>query len=132
MRARAILPSSRFLRFLLVGGLNTAVNYGIYALLLFAGLGHLAAITISFGIGLVISFRAHARFVFDGGGYPAFAIYVGSWLLLYALNATILDLLVRQGMDEYLAGAILVPPFALLAFFVLRHVVFRAAAPVKR
>jgi putative flippase GtrA len=127
-----MLPNARFLRFLIVGGINTAVNYGIYALLLFAGLGHLAAITLSFAVGLAISFRAHARFVFQGGGYSAFALYVGSWLLLYALNVTILDLLVRRGVDEYLAGAILVPPFAILAYFVLRHVVFRAAAPAKR
>jgi putative flippase GtrA len=127
-----MLSNARFLRFLIVGGFNTAVNYGIYALLLFGGLGHLAAITLSFAAGLVISFRVHARFVFHGGGYPAFALYVGSWLLLYALNATVLDLLVRRGLNEYLAGAILVPPFAILAYFVLRHVVFRVAAPAKR
>jgi hypothetical protein len=38
---------------------------------------------------------------------------------------SLLGLLVRNGMDSYLAGAIMLVPTALLSFAVLRWVVFR-------
>ena len=123
--------SPRFLRFLMVGVFNTGVNYGIYALFIFAGLGYIAAATLSFAVGLVVSFRTHSRYVFDAGGVRAFFPYVVSWLAIYLLHITVLGLLVRNGMDSYLAGAILVPPVAVISFLVMRFVVFRGRAAPK-
>jgi len=82
--------SPRFLRFLMVGVFNTGVNYGIYALFIFAGLGYIAAATLSFAVGLVVSFRTHSRYVFDAGGVRAFFPYVVSWLAIYLLHITVL------------------------------------------
>jgi putative flippase GtrA len=121
----------RFLRFLVVGGLNTALNYGIYALLIFVGLGYIAAATLSFVAGLVISFKTHSRFVFDGRGNRAFLPYVASWLAIYLAHITTLGFLVRSGMNSYLAGAILVPPVAVISFLVMRFVVFRGRTAPK-
>lgn len=129
LEARNLSLHARFLRFLVVGGLNTAVNYGIYALLVYLGLGYLLAATLSFVTGLVISFKTQGRFVFEGRGKRAFARFVASWLLIYVVHVSLLGLLVRGGMDSYLAGALLLVPTALLSFAVLRLVVFRERAP---
>jgi putative flippase GtrA len=126
--ARFLSLHARFLRFLIVGGLNTAVNYGIYALLLFLGLGYLPAATLSFVTGLVISFKSQGRFVFQNRGRASFVRFVGSWLLIYVVHVSVLGLLVRSGVDSYLAGALLLVPTALLSFAVLRLVVFRERA----
>jgi putative flippase GtrA len=120
---------ARFLRFLIVGGLNTAVNYGIYALLVYLGLGYLLAATLSFVAGLVISFKSQRRFVFRSRGKHSFTLFVASWLLIYVIHVSMLGLLVRSGVDSYLAGALLLVPTALLSFAVLRLVVFRERAP---
>ena len=111
--AEARSPSlhARFLRFLIVGGLNTAVNYGVYALLLFLGLGYLPAATLSFVMGLVISFKSQGRFVFQSGR-ASFVRFVASWLLIYVVHVSLLGLLVRSGMGSYLAGALLLAPTA--------------------
>ena len=126
--ARSLSLHARFLRFLIVGGLNTAVNYGVYALLLFLGLGYLPAATLSFVMGLVISFKSQRRFVFQSSGRASFVRFVASWLLIYVVHVSLLGLLVRGGMGSYLAGALLLVPTALLSFAVLRLVVFREKA----
>lgn len=112
-------------KFIFVGGVNTAVNYGFYAVLIFAGMWHVAAATLSFVFGVLFNYYTHGRFVFGNRSNRAFHRYVISWLFLYLANVTTLDLLVKSGINSYLAGAFLVPPMAVLAFVVMRFIVFR-------
>ena len=117
--------SARFFRFLVVGGFNTAFSYGIYAFCIFIGLGYFLAATISFIVGMLFSFKTHGSYVFHSRSNRAFGPYVVSWLLLYLANVGMLGLLTGNGVDSYLAGAVLVVPMAVLSFLVLRFVVFR-------
>lgn len=114
-----------FWKFIFVGGFNTAVNYGFYAILIFTGLWHVAAATLSFVFGVVFNYYTHGRFVFGNRSSHSFRRYVISWLCLYCANVVTLDLLVRSEVNSYLAGALLVPPMAVLAFVVMRFIVFR-------
>ena len=123
-----VLARSRFTRFLVVGGLNTALGYGVYALLVYLGAGHVGAATLSFCLGLLTGFHAQGRLVFRNRGLRGFLPYVASWLLIYGAYILSLDALVDSGMNEYLAGALLLPAVAILSFAVLRFVVFRPAA----
>jgi putative flippase GtrA len=126
------LLRSRFFRFLVVGGVNTALNYGVYALLLFVGLGYVLAVTVSFIIGLVINFKTNARLVFDHKGNRSFLPYVLTWLALYFANVQAIGWLVRNGVNSYLAGAVMVPPIAIAAFLAFKYVVFRRPTQVNR
>jgi putative flippase GtrA len=122
---QGILLNARFLKFLIVGGFNTAFNYGIYAFFLFAGLGYFVAATISFLVGLIVSYKTHGRYVFRSSGNRSFSLYVISWLFLYLTNISALGFLTRYGVDGYMAGALLIPPMAVLSYVVLRFAVFR-------
>lgn len=116
----------RFLRFLVVGGFNTAFNYGVYALSIFLGAGHVIAATISFVVGIVVSFTTHGRIVFEKEGRGGFVPFVLAWLFIYGVYVFVLDLLVRRaGVNEYLAGLLMLPFTVVLSFVVLRFVVFR-------
>jgi putative flippase GtrA len=108
-----------------VGAANTAFNYGIYVVLIYIGLGHIAAASISFAIGLLVNFRTQGNLVFKTRNKNSFKLYVVSWIGIYFVNIGSLDLLVRMGVNSYLAGALIIPPIAILAFLVLRFVVFR-------
>ena len=121
------LANARFLRFVLVGGLNTALNYGVYSLLLFVGAGHVAAATLSFVLGLVVSFKTQGRLVFESRGNRGFAAFLASWLCIYVVYVAALDLMVGAGIDPYVAGALLLAPVVILSYVVLRFVVFRHA-----
>lgn len=117
--------TGKFAKFLLVGGLNTMLNYGIYALLIYLGLSYSLATTVAFVAGLVINFKTQGRFVFNYSSNRPFFVYVASWLGIYAVNLWLLSLLIAQGVDSYLAGALMIPPIAVLSFVVLKFVVFR-------
>lgn len=97
----------------------------MYALFLFVGMGYFLATTFSFIIGLMINFKTNARFVFDDKSNRRFFLYVLTWLALYCLNVTVLGWLIERGMNSYLAGALLVPPMAVLAFLAFKYLVFR-------
>lgn len=120
--------NSDYLRFLVVGCINTAFNYGIYAFFIFVGLGHFIAATCSFAVGIVFNFKTHGKYVFRTRNKNSFYLYVVSWVGIYCINVSVLDLLVRSGVDSYLAGALLILPMAVLAFLVLRFIVFRPTA----
>jgi len=113
-----------FIKFILVGTFNTIVNYGVYAFLIYSGLWHVTSATISFAFGVFFNYQTHGRFVFGNRSSRSFRRYAVSWVVLYIVNVCALDLLVRSGVDSYLAGALLVPPMVVLAFVVMRIVVF--------
>ena len=118
--------AARFARFLVVGAVNTAFGYGIYALALFATGHPVVASTISFAAGIAFSFKTHRHFVFPSGGSQAkaFRRYVLAWLAIYVMNVSSLALLVRAGMNAYIAGAALILPISVPAFVLMRFLVF--------
>lgn len=121
---KKFIKSSLF-AFLIVGGINTAFNYGIYALFVFIGMGHIVAATCSFAVGVIFNFKTHGKFVFKTRNRNSFYLYVLSWVAIYCVNVSALDLLVKSGVNSYLAGALMIPPMAVLAFLVLRFIVFK-------
>ena len=125
------LIDHRFLMFLVVGAANTAFNYGIYVFLIFVGFGHIVAASIAFVIGLLVNFRTQGKLVFKTRNKNSFKLYVVSWIGIYFVNIGSLDLLVRMGVNSYLAGALMIPPIAILAFLVLRFVVFRQTEDIQ-
>lgn len=101
------------------------LNYGIYVLLIYLGLSYSLATTIAFVAGLAINFKTQGRFVFNYKSNKPFLLYIVSWLVIYLINLWLLGLLIAKGVDSYLAGALLIPPIAVLSFIILKFVVFR-------
>lgn len=117
----------RWLRFLLVGGLNTAFGYCMYALLLFLGLNFALANLLALLAGIVFSFRTHSGLVFLRHDWRRFLRYLLSWAAIYLLNTGIIALLLQCGISAYVAGLITIVPGALLSYLAQRHFVFRAS-----
>ncbi len=119
------LPESRFVRFLVVGGLNTAFGYGVFALALFLGAHYAIAATLSTVLGVLFNFVTTGSLVFrraEGARLHRFvAVYVVTWAagVLALKAARALD------VDLYLAGLILLLPSAGLSFLLLRTFVFQ-------
>jgi putative flippase GtrA len=96
-------------RFLLVGGMNTAVGYGSYALLVFLGLPYMIAQAASTVVGTTHSYFWNKYFTFKR---PRKSIrealrFVLVYASSYALNALILFVSVESlGANEYAAGCV--------------------------
>lgn len=133
------IPPGEFLRYLGVGGWNTAFGYGSYALLTallqrhFAH-GYVAASVLSGFINITVSFLGYKWFVFKTKGN-----YLREWLRAVAVYSTsiiigtgslpLLVLLfrhwVKPGAAPYVAGAVVMLFSILYSFFGHRKFSFR-------
>lgn len=84
------------MRFLLTGGINTAVTYVLYLLLLQI-LGYKASYTIAYVIGIAIAFLLNKRLVFKTHlGWKSVMLYPFVYLAQYLFGIMVLWLLVSQ------------------------------------
>jgi putative flippase GtrA len=124
------MPRARLVelvRYLIVGGLNTAFGFGIYAALVWSGLDRYLAQAAGYVLGTAFNYLTYSRGVFTGSG-PAKIRFVLSYLGNYALNLLSLGLISRFMADAYAAGALTTLLMVALNYFVLKRWVFRPAA----
>ena len=113
------LPSvaQRFLRFVVVGLVNTGVGYLLYALLyLLTPLGPQWSLLVAFWLGVLWNYVTTSRFVFGAQGFGRLPAYVLCYLAIYLLNAQALHLMVTAGLAPLVAQALLTPVAAVLTF----------------
>jgi putative flippase GtrA len=123
-------PHSPVLRFGVIGGLNNLLSYGIFAALTLAGMPSIAAATITYATGMVISYLANRAFTFRHSGSARRSVlrFVVVNLAGYALNVAILALFVELIGGNALVvqlGAIVVVATGI--YFGMRFWVFRAS-----
>ncbi len=118
------LRQRQFLRFVLVGFVNTAFSYGVYAVLLFFGLNFALSNLGAVALGILFSFTTHGRLVFNYRGYGRLFRYVLFWLLIYLCNIGLIKLLLCFDLNAYIAGALALPPIALISFVLQKYIVF--------
>lgn len=120
------MPQRQFLRFLLVGAVNTAFGYTLFALLVWLGLPYPAAIALATVAGVAFNFHSTGRLVFGGAPRARLARFVGVYALVYLLNVVAVAGLMRLGLNVYAANAVAVLPLALIAYMLQRSLVFTA------
>jgi putative flippase GtrA len=135
------LFNDRRAAFLVVGGINTVVGFGIFvacsqsvghlvehrfgkvgAALLTIGIAHVLAVLFAFGM--------HRRFVFRVRGHVLRDLmrFWSIYLTGLAMNVVVLPVLVTLGLQRIPAQAIIVVANTLLSYFGHRHFSFRRSA----
>lgn len=114
----------QFLRFVLVGILNTAFSYCVYAALLFLGLNFALAQLGAVLLGIFFSFVTQGALVFDNSDPRLLFRYTLFWIAIYACNVALIKLLRSAGLNDYAAGAVALPPIVLLSFAMQKYLVF--------
>ncbi len=122
MKALLTDPKWTFVRFLVIGIVNTAFGYLLFALLLYAGLRPQPALALAFGGGVAWNYLTHARLVFGTRGVSQLPPYVLAYLMIYGVNAGGLQALMAAGVAPIIAQAVLVPPMAVLAYILIGRV----------
>jgi putative flippase GtrA len=115
----------QWVRFVLVGGVNTAFSYGLYAACIFAGLGYVLASAASMLAGILFSHRTTRSLVFRHAGGATLWRFSACYLLVYAFSLLCLQAMDAWGVDPYLAGLLVAVPAALVSFTLLKLLVFR-------
>jgi len=121
------------LRFLAVGGLNTAAGLTvIYAARYGLGFGDVAANIIGYACGLAISFVLNARWTFRYRSrvLPALLRFLLAFLIAYGTNLLCLLLLLHVvGIPGVLAQAASIVPYTVVFYLLSRHFAFRQTQP---
>ena len=113
------------IRFVIVGLINTAFSYLIYAGLLYLGLNFALANLGAVILGILFSFRTQGRFVFNNTDRKLLGRFFVAWIVVYLVITSIIGTLGLYDIDPYIAGAIALPASAIASFFMQKYFVFR-------
>lgn len=121
---RTHLPA-QFISFLMVGVLNTAVGYALYAFFILLGFNYIFAPLCSTVLGVLFNFQTIGRIVFCSHDNRLIGRFLGVYALVYLFNVLGLKGFSSAGVENlYIAGAILTFPLALLSFILNKIFVF--------
>ena len=127
--------------FLVVGGMNTVVGFGIFVACS-QSVGHyvdrrfgtvagsLVTVGIAHLLSVLFAFVMHRRFVFRVRGHVLRDLvrFESVYLTTFGINAVALPVLVELGLHRILAQAIVLPPIMLLNYLGHRYFSFRRGA----
>lgn len=123
-RRAAKLAADQRVRFLAVGGVNTLVGYGVYAVFawLLSGvfLGYMVALIISYAVAITLAFVLYRRFVFvvKGNVFIDFLRFASVYAVSIAANLVALPFLVEVARLSPLAAQAIVLGVTTIVSFV--------------
>lgn len=118
------VTKKQLIKFIFVGGINTAFGYGIFALLLYIGLHYTLAALFGQIMGVIFNFFTTGRFVFDNKKINKLPAFVTVYGITYLLNILGLKLFLLINVNNYIGGAILILPIAIISFVLNKSFVF--------
>jgi putative flippase GtrA len=118
----------QFVRFALMGGLNTLLTYGVYAILV-GVLPYTVSYTVAYLLGIGLSYYLNARFVFRAPlRVGTAATYPLVYLVQYLVGVALLRLLVEALRVSELIAPLVVIALTLPLIFALSRLVLRGPA----
>lgn len=115
----------RLVRFVLVGVVNTAFGYGLFALVFLATASHRVAIVLANALGILFNFFTTGRVVFGNRSPRALIPFVLGYAGTMAVNLALMELLLRAGIHPLLAQAVSLPLIVVTAYAINARIVFR-------
>ena len=118
--------------FAIVGAVNTAWAYALFALFVYLGLHYAAATLIAGILSMLTGYLAQRNFVFPPEGGNRLLRFLFVFLIIYGINVGTQKLMLDSGLltNIYLGGGLATGLCALLSFWLSRNFVFSDAASV--
>ena len=117
---------NEFVRFVFVGGINTAFGLGVYCLMIWVGLSYIWATLISQVLGVLFNFLTTGSLVFENNDKKLIFRFVASYIITYFINVGMNRALqITLGLNEYLSGVGAIIVSAVASFFILKYFVYK-------
>jgi len=113
------------MRFLFIGGVNTLFGYGSYSLLIFLGLHYSIALFLATIANVLFNFKTTGHFVYRNRENSLIFRFIMVYVIVYGVNVGSISLLKKIGANEYIAGAIMIIPAAILSYLLNSVFVFK-------
>lgn len=130
----SIVKKHRFVRFLLVGILNTLFGYLVFATLILVGLNYKYAVLLATILGVLFNFKTTGKLVFGSKNNKLIFRFVLVYMVTFLLNVEVLRIVdainigIEQKTKMLIAGSILLLPMAIISFVLMKIFVFREGA----
>jgi len=109
----------------LVGFLNTAVGYFVYAALVLLGLHYSLAATLATIAGVIFNFNTSGRIVFRNSQWTRIGRFALVYGMILGLHITLLWLLKnKMGLRPLIGGALCLPVCVVVAYVLQKFFVF--------
>ncbi len=116
--------NSVFVRYLLVGAINTAFGYSVFALLIFIGWHYSIALFFATVAGILFNFKTFGTFVFRKHDWRLIGKFVAVYGILYVVNVSFVFILLFFLGNVYVANALATIFIAGLGYFLNRRFVY--------
>ncbi|WGS19151.1 MULTISPECIES: GtrA family protein [unclassified Bradyrhizobium] len=113
-----------FVKFVLVGIVNTAFGYALFALFYLLLGSHQLAITLATPCGAVFNFHSTGRLVFRNRRLSALLPFVAGCAAVWLVNILLLHELTALAISPLAGQLLALPLLALLSYVVNRYLVF--------
>jgi len=113
-----------FLRFLAVGGLNTAFGYGLFALFILLGVHYAIAALLSTILGILFNFKTTGTIVFRSHSNALIVKFFAVYGVTYIVGVLVLKAFKALGVHVLVTAAVTLLPMAALSFVLMRAFVF--------
>lgn len=113
-----------FLRYLVVGCVNTAFGYSQFAFLVYVGLPYPIASLIATIIGIIFTFKTHGKFVFHNTNPRLIWRFVSVYGFLYVLNVSSIYCLIKFLSNVYASSAVALVITSGVGFLLNRYFVY--------
>lgn len=115
----------KFIKFLLVGLLNTIFGYSLFSIFIYINIHYSIAVLLSTSLGIIFNFKTIGKFVFASSDNSKWIKFLLVYTMLYLLNVFSLRLFELNGFDNmYINGLILLIPLSIISFVLNKYYVF--------
>jgi putative flippase GtrA len=117
-----------FILFLVVGGINTAFGYSVFAVLTLLGFHYSLAALLSTILGIAFNFLTTGKIVFGNQSLIPVVRFLIAYGIYYCLYVLAIGGLRRAGLSSIASGAVALAPLSVVSYWLNRKFVFRAPA----
>lgn len=121
--------SKRFIKFILVGIINTIFSYSVYALFIYLKMHYSLAALFGTILGVLFNFKSTGRYVFKVENNAVLARFIGVYIITYVLYVVALGIFNFFRFDLYWAGLLMILPLSLVSYVLQSRYVFKEALP---
>jgi putative flippase GtrA len=119
------LLNKEFIRFILVGIINTIAGYIFYATFIFFGFDYKLAVLFGTILGVIFNFKTIGHFVFKNNNNSLILKFISVYVVTYFLSIFIIGIAKEYGYNDYIAGVFSIIPCALVSFLLNKFYVFK-------
>ena len=118
------LAEIKFLKFILVGIINTLFGYSVFFLLILLKIPYPIAMLIATCVGIIFNFKTIGSLVFANTNYKLLGKFLLVYGLVYITNIAIIKSLLLYISNVYFSGAIAIAITTIFSYFLNKKWVF--------